>query len=123
MEKQITLATLEQATEQEVFDHVARHLLKQGRRSGDERDCLYRHGDLKCAAGCLIADGEYDKDFENTSWTRLVEREQVPEAHQSLIQALQNIHDVRDTEEWPDYLREVADGRGLSPAAIEEFQA
>lgn len=62
----ITLATLAQATEQEVFDQVARHLLAQGvqstmmRLDGVSTTCQYRgEGGRKCAAGALIGDDEY----------------------------------------------------------------
>lgn len=36
----ITLATLHEATAQQVFDQVARHLLTQGQKSNDERGCV-----------------------------------------------------------------------------------
>lgn len=55
----ITLKTLADATEQEVFDQVANHLLTQMKKSEHTRknpyeyvNCLYRSSDgLKCAAG------------------------------------------------------------------------
>jgi len=45
----ITLKTLPQATAQEVFDQVARHLLTQGKKSISENNqyCMYRF--LKCS--------------------------------------------------------------------------
>ena len=65
----ITLKTLPQATAQDVFDHVTQHLLKQGKRSVSSTGaCQYRteqaEGVLKCAAGCLITDDEYNSKFE-----------------------------------------------------------
>lgn len=71
--KTITLATLADATAQEVFDHVANHLLTQNEVSGGEnygdfmQSCLYRgtpkegskNEKLCCAAGSLISDEEY----------------------------------------------------------------
>ena len=42
----ITLATLAQATEQEIFDQVARHLIKQGKRAADGSGCKYRTAPL-----------------------------------------------------------------------------
>lgn len=62
----ITLKNLHEATAQQVFTQVATHLLTQKERSfviddrGEEL-CAYR-GDngLKCAAGCLISNDEYN---------------------------------------------------------------
>lgn len=68
---EITLATLPQATAQQVFDHCARHLLTQMKKSlrvappgyrddGEDTFCAYRAaGGLKCVAGACIADHEY----------------------------------------------------------------
>ena len=53
-------------TNQELFDIVAAHLIKQGRRSLDEFSvCQYRgtNGDM-CAVGCLIKDELYDHGLE-----------------------------------------------------------
>ena len=50
----ITLATLSQATEQEVFDQVAVHLMTQGEKSSTGATCRYRwngltgHGSILC---------------------------------------------------------------------------
>ena len=38
----ITLKTLAQATEQEVFDQVVQHLREQGVQSQNENGCAYR---------------------------------------------------------------------------------
>src|SRR5690348_12910594 len=101
----ITLATLAQATAQEVFDQVAVHLLKQYRRSIDEKgNCFYRsvsYGGktLMCAAGCLIADHEYRPEMDSgggtgTTWHALVRRQLVPvHATEMLIAELQRVHD------------------------------
>lgn len=96
----ITLKTLAKATRQQIFDQVARHLLKQKVRAYDEENekCQYRTSNgLMCAAGCLIADDEYDPQYDRTgSWSAVVDRHQeVPEAHRGLIDALQTLHDTR----------------------------
>ena len=98
----ITLSTLKDATAQQVFDQVVTHMIKQGERSirHGSKMCLYR-GDkgLMCAAGCLIADDEYQPQFDNGAgngggtWDRLVSNQTVPEHHQNLIVALQRAHD------------------------------
>lgn len=68
----ITLKTLHAASLQEIFDHVAKHLLTQNEQAAyrdEDGDliCEYRVFDGKqCAIGCLIADNEYDQALENT---------------------------------------------------------
>lgn len=95
----ITLKTLPTATPQEVFDHVVNHLFVQGKQSlyyaPDEFPCcMYRNPEgLKCAAGCLIADEEYDKSFERRPWQDLIDKGLVPKEHHELIKILQDIHD------------------------------
>ena len=59
-------------TEQEVFDIIKSHLLRQKQKSVDKTTCKYRHGDLRCAAGVLIPDECYDISFENLVWAALV---------------------------------------------------
>lgn len=91
----ITLATLPQATEQEVFNQVVRHLKQQNKQASYKHNCMYRlpHSNLKCAAGCLIGDDEYSPQFERTGWHTLSRRGLVPEAHKTLISKLQSWHD------------------------------
>ena len=74
----ITLTTLAEATQQQVFDQVATHLLVDQREKsytldddGDDQ-CAYKMEDdkgntLKCAVGCLISDDEYvdPEDLDN----------------------------------------------------------
>ena len=58
----ITLSTLSEATEQQVFDQVKNHMLTQMKKSMLESNgdpCAYRGFDgLQCAAGCLMSDEE-----------------------------------------------------------------
>lgn len=105
----ITLATLNTATAQEVYDQVVAHLRKQQARSVgfklhgvDGTACAYRgDGGMMCAAGCLISDEEYDREaMEGYPWDILVDRQKVPSAHERLIQELQTIHDVSSVEKW-----------------------
>ena len=71
MKTKITLKTLEQATAQEVFDQVAEHMLTQYELSMLNDTCVYRgYSGLKCAAGCLIGDDEYNNELmEGFTWT------------------------------------------------------
>ena len=114
----ITLKTLPQATAQEAFNQVAKHLLKQGKKSGVERDlkdqpdrieCMYRSPDgLRCAAGCLIGNDEYKEQFEGRSWAGMVAAGHAPKEHSALIRSLQSIHDNNSPSDWPAKLAEVA---------------
>lgn len=95
----ITLATLAQATEQQIFDQVVTHLAKQ-RKSAylEEKGCAYRGpGGTMCAAGCLIADSEYDPAMDErsvpTAWDSLVKKGFAPPHHEQFILELQRLHD------------------------------
>ncbi len=85
---QITLATLPEATAQQVFDQVATHLLTQNARSENEDGCQYlaSNGQM-CAAGCLIDENEYDVSLEDHDWSSLVDDQRVPSEHGDLITA------------------------------------
>lgn len=94
----ITLATLAQATEQEIFDQVARHLVKQGVRAYSGGSCKYRSADgLMCAVGCLMSDEEYDEKYDLTGgWYGVTEKysSEVPSAHLEFLADLQQLHDA-----------------------------
>lgn len=114
----ITLATLPEASAQEVIDQVARHLLVQGKKSirvkGVNTNCLYRNSDgTKCAAGCLISDEEYDPSFEKTTWMSLCAEGRVPPDHEALIVKLQEIHDFELPSKWEQKLEKLADALSL----------
>lgn len=118
----ITLATLPQATAQQVFDQVARHMLTQNARSTNGAVCKYREGGLKCAAGCLIGENEYLPELENKSWSVLQGRGKVPKEHADLICELQRVHDGRiDVFNWPLHLRQLAKNENLSAVVVDEF--
>lgn len=97
----ITLATLKDATAQQVFDQVVAHMIKQGERSIHLGSmCLYRSPTgLKCAAGCLIADDEYQDYFDDGcdkgggNWSNMVFNQSAPDHHKNLIITLQSAHD------------------------------
>ena len=114
----ITLETLPQATAQEVFDQITQHLLHLGKKAlsfaGSYR---YRtensEGVLKCAAGCLIADDEYNRMFEYVAWNDLVNDGKVPSDHCQLIRDFQILHDGVIPEAWPSSFKDVAAKYGL----------
>lgn len=108
--KKITLKTLPNATEQEVFDYVVHHLLTQNQKSIlRSNDCRYRgENNLKCAAGCLIDDDEYKPEFETITWFNLSVKGCFPTEHRELIQDLQYIHDFYNVENWENKLKLLA---------------
>jgi len=73
----ITLDTLSAATEQQVFDHVANHLIRQGMPCigpgvySTATSCRYKHKELSCAVGSLMSPDEYRPWFEGKTWARL----------------------------------------------------
>ena len=103
----ITLKNLGEATPIQVFNQAKEHLLKQMQKSltEDGFTCMYRSFDgLKCAAGCFIADDEYDEQMEDKSWGQVSNRFYGKFvdifSHENLISQLQLIHDRHPTEEW-----------------------
>lgn len=118
----ITLATLPQATKQQVFDQVARHLLLQNSKSTrilnvDSSTCAYRSniGDKskQCAAGCLIDDKEYNPDWEGKGWQFLANSGLVPQAHSGFIEELQQVHDTTFPLRWGEELKNIATQHNL----------
>ena len=92
-------------TPQEVFDKVVAHLRAQGCKAENKDTCLYRGpGGTKCAAGCLIDDEDYRSSFEGSTFDRALRR--VPSLqvklgeHESLIMALQRVHDRFEVYDW-----------------------
>jgi hypothetical protein len=113
----ITLATLAEATAQEVFEQSAKHLLNQNAKSelsSKDISCMYKHGNLKCAAGIFIADSEYKPEMENKTWQGLLEENIVPTKHLDLIVQLQLIHDCRDVKQWKEKLIELGENFNLN---------
>jgi len=109
---------------QTVFNKVARHLLTQKKRCANSENCLYRSKNgLKCAAGCLIPDEQYDtiKDKEGKSWRRLVFLKLVSSSHSDLISSLQKIHDVAEPSDWKCLLYKTAIEFRLNTKILEKF--
>lgn len=120
----ITLKTLKEATKQQVFEQVAKHLLTQYQRSINEFGyCMYRgQNGCKCAAGCLIADDEYMEYFEDKTWNTLVVKNDFPSNHKEIIRDLQDIHDCFIVQEWKEELKDLGKKYDLSIDFIEEFE-
>lgn len=62
----MSLSELDYTNDQQVFDYVLEKLREQGCQSKHIDRCLYRGPNgLKCAAGHLIPDDEYDENMED----------------------------------------------------------
>jgi hypothetical protein len=97
-------------TLQEVFNIVSTHLLKQNKRSVNAtNNCMYRGPDgMKCAAGVLIPDEEYNPHLERKNWTTLVGNYVVEDKFRLEITRLQFLHDSCTPAQWPEKLKEFA---------------
>lgn len=111
----ITIATLAQATEQEVFDHIVGHMLNQDRKCKFHDVCSYRNSEgLSCAAGCLFTEEEYKSiKPESCAWDTLVSQGKVPKEHGVLILNLQKLHDSVPEEEWYESTKRISVSLGL----------
>lgn len=102
---------------QEIFDKVSKHLLTQNAKAlGADNKCKYRNPTgLKCAAGCLIPDNDYDPKME-----RKFVREfdyfancGYSKKEIDLISELQQIHDEVEVYAWKRQLIDLAKENGL----------
>lgn len=113
----VTLATLSQATAQEVFNQVLNHARVQGKASKDEGGgCYYRNPEgLACFAGCLISDDEYIKQMDggDSTWNGIFEKGYVPRDHFDLIRSLQSIHDDYQPSDWEGQFKKLANYENL----------
>lgn len=112
-------------TPQEIFDTVAVHLIKQGRKSLDGLKCRYRAADgCRCAVGALIPDSLYHEAMEGMPVDVLAAafHSELPgwfSDDLQLLQALQRVHDLNSTGEWRLRLAWAAEEFGLSADALE----
>lgn len=110
----------ERAWDQETFERVYQHLMKQGARSCLEtpRDVLvpayYGRYGRRCAVGCLIPIGEYQEDFEAMRLEQVYTR--CPSLHRwnlNLLYALRVCHDDLTPPRWKKRLATIAQDFGL----------
>lgn len=116
-------------TNQDVYDTVRDHLLRQNRKSfmgpnGLIRTCAYRSLDgAKCAVGCLIPDIQYRrgmefKDVSDLFMSYPLEMEASGldhDTHISLLTQLQIVHDRCPLSDWRSQLEFVAHRFELQP--------
>lgn len=118
---------------QEIYNIVAAHLLKQGRKAQRQRTCdesmmcVYRadNGD-RCAFGILLPDNLYTPKMEGVSAASLCEEypairqhlfgiEYTPGQDGNFVNALQHVHDGFHVKDWPEQLEHLARQWGLEP--------
>jgi hypothetical protein len=119
---------------QEIFDTVATHLLKQGRRTTNPdipEMCVYRGANgTKCAVGVLIPDEVYDPMMEGRTVVGLLSHPEfkIPRwmwNNETLLIELQNVHDVehnwKGSAIMKGALSKVAKESSLTSEVLEEL--
>lgn len=127
----ITIKNLHLATEQQVFDQVARHLLTQNTKAiNDLGVCKYRfrlndNTILKCAVGFLIADDEYSQEIEGSLYGSYDFNEffgfEEKAPHFYLLRRLQQLHDKHSVIIWKEKLKQIATDFNLNTDILKEF--
>jgi len=97
-----------------VCERVKSHMLTQGEKSQVfdspcNPRCLYRAGELSCAAGCLIADEYYDTGLENLPADSPRVQSAIIDSlgfvpNMEMVRSLQVIHDDWPVDEWESVL-------------------
>lgn len=121
-------------TNQQIFNKVVKHLLKQGVKSINRGKCLYRGpSGLKCAVGCLIPDKLYIKEIEGKTiggmtifsiyysiLANILKKSGVGTKSFVLLDCLQDIHDHQIVKHWPEDLKQAAKLHNLKVPKILE---
>lgn len=112
-------------SQQEIFDIVAVHLLTQNRRSLSDGACTYRGiNGKKCAIGVLIPTDQYHSSMEHNDVYRL--NQAFPDLkideHLTFLATLQRIHDNKKPYQWFRELTQTAEAYNLSTGSIERFR-
>ena len=95
-------------SDQEVFEFVVRKLFIQNEKCGYTNDkgefkCMYRYEGLKCAAGHVIEDDEYNVDMEDMAISTVLSsyyKLKDLDLFTDVINDLQEIHDFSPIESW-----------------------
>lgn len=101
--------------DQEMFDKVLAHSRKQKKRAVcPEGNCQYRTKDgLKCFAGALLSDEQYETIRENTGLLQNSVFEEITD-NIVFLSRLKAIHDCNSPDDWEDRFRMVARDNGLN---------
>lgn len=94
---------LRNATKQQVFDHVVRHLINQGAPAVTHHGaCKYRMPNgTSCAVGCLIPEDRYDPRMEGITIEDLATRYPHLGIRSDLVPLLRDLQEVHD--DWSFY--------------------
>ena len=126
--RKITVDNLADASQEEVFEHIVWHMLKQGDMSeAGDGTCVYRAADGKrCAAGSLFTAKQYHdlkiEQYEGRTWRNLVNDRLAPNDHVNLIKELQSVHDNGGPDKWSAIFREIAEREGFSVRVMDHFE-
>jgi hypothetical protein len=128
------------SSEQRLFNRVARHLLRQNKRSKRRVDRgaffevvnAYRSKDgLRCGVGSVIPNRCYTEKMEGMHIGAILrkpfvwKRKEIPPAlieNQMMLQRMQELHDRTPVKKWLAALKQVAGEWALSPRALLEFE-
>lgn len=100
---------MEKLTNQEIFNKVATHLIKQNKKAMKRGVCKYQTEDgLQCAVGCLIAKEDYIPSIEGLALYQdkfqhnfnTLLRDIDYSTSYILLKDLQDIHDNRSVCSW-----------------------
>jgi hypothetical protein len=109
-------------TLQNIFNHVALHLMNQKKKAmAANGQCRYRTTDgLRCAVGCLIPEDEYDEHIEESTLNDLINQKRPhlsptlerliysSDKSYNLLSDLQLLHDESNSRNWESNLKELA---------------
>lgn len=114
--------TKRMVSDQDLFDRVATHLLRQGKRSMSSNgiECAYRgQNGLSCAVGCLIPDDAYHQGLEGLTATAKSIQDGLPfSVNVDLLQRLQDVHDTTEPPVWRNRLRDLAQDYDLKVTVL-----
>ena len=112
-------------SKQETFNRVATHLLTQSKKCQTlGGSCRYRENDMSCAAGCLLTDRTYNKEFEGNTVAEILNdfRTDWFGHNAQLVCELQDVHDDFFVDEWKHALKQCADRHKLDSSILKQFR-
>ncbi len=107
---------------QAIFDRVVAASRSQPEQSLDDcGECCYRgENDLRCFVGHMIPDEHYSKTMEGSTACDVLGALGFADDEIALLDALQQIHDSHEPDEWESQFTETAGEYGLVHRALQE---
>lgn len=113
------IAAIDRMTLQQIFNKVARHLMKQGKAKRKQLVC---DDGTRCAIGCLLPENLHDRSGIVLSYNnypqRLIEQSTRSLKKQFMLEDLLVLHDNCKEDTWPEELLAISQEYGLNPNAI-----